>query len=49
MLRHACGYYLAGRREDTRAIEAYFGHRNISHTTRYTALAPDRFKGFFRD
>jgi hypothetical protein len=25
------------------------GHRNIQNTTRYTALAPGRFKGFWRD
>jgi hypothetical protein len=24
-------------------------HRNIQNTTRYTALAPDRFKGFWKD
>jgi hypothetical protein len=24
-------------------------HRNIQNTTRYTALAPDRFKSFWRD
>jgi hypothetical protein len=33
---------------DTRALQAYLGHRNIN-TTRYTALVPDRFKGFWRD
>ena len=49
MLRHATGYYLANRGEDTRSIQAYLGHRNISHTVRYTDMAPDRFKGFWRD
>jgi site-specific recombinase XerD len=34
---------------DTRAIQAYLGHRNVQNTTRYTALAPQRFKEFFRD
>ena len=24
------------------------GHRNIQNTTRYTALAPQRFKEFFK-
>jgi hypothetical protein len=24
-------------------------HRNIQHTVRYTALAPDRFRNFWRD
>jgi integrase len=49
MLRHACGYKLANDGHDTRALQAYLGHRNIQNTTRYTALAQDRFKGFWRD
>jgi integrase len=49
MLRHACGYKLANDGHDTRAIQAYLGHRNIQNTTRYTALAPQRFREFFRD
>src|SRR5262245_60102823 len=32
MLRHACGYALANRGHDTRALQAYLGHRNIQHT-----------------
>jgi site-specific recombinase XerD len=42
-------YKLANDGHDTRAIQAYLGHRNIQNTTRYTALAPQRFKEFFRD
>jgi integrase len=49
MLRHACGYKLANDGHDTRALQAYLGHRNIQNTTRYTALAQDRFKNFWRD
>ena len=49
MLRHACGYALANKGHDTRALQAYLGHRNIQHTVRYSELAPDRFKGFWRD
>lgn len=49
MLRHACGYKLANDGHDTRALQAYLGHRNIRDTTRYTALAQDRFKGFWKD
>jgi hypothetical protein len=30
-------------------MHAYFRHRNIQNTTRYTALAPERFKGFWKD
>jgi type 1 fimbriae regulatory protein FimB/type 1 fimbriae regulatory protein FimE len=49
MLRHATGYKLAADGRDTRSIQAYMGHRNIQNTVRYTALAPDRLKGFWRD
>jgi type 1 fimbriae regulatory protein FimE len=49
MLRHATGYKLANDGHDTRAIQQYLGHRNIQHTTRYTDLAPDRFKDFWQD
>jgi site-specific recombinase XerD len=45
-LRHACGFALANAGHDTRALQAYLGHRNIQHTVRYTELAPDRFKDF---
>ena len=47
MLRHACGFALANAGHDTRAVQAYLGHRNIQHTVRYTELAPDRFKRFW--
>jgi integrase len=49
MLRHACGYALANRGHDTRALQAYLGHRNIAHTVRYTELSPTRFKNFWRE
>ena len=49
MLRHACGFKLANDGVDTRALQAYLGHRNIQNTVRYTALAPNRFKGFWGD
>ena len=48
MLRHACGYKLANDGHDTRALQAYLGHKNIQHTVRYTELSPMRFKGFWR-
>jgi integrase len=48
MLRHACGFALANRGHDTRALQAYLGHKNIQHTVRYTELSPDRFKDFWR-
>ena len=48
MLRHACGFALANKGHDTRALQAYLGHRNIQHTVRYTELSPQRFKDFWR-
>ena len=49
MLRHACGYALVNKGHDTRAIQAWLGHRSITSTAVYTALAPNRFKNFWRD
>jgi type 1 fimbriae regulatory protein FimE len=49
MLRHACGFKLAGEGQDTRAIQQYLGHKNITHTVRYTELSPERFKSFWKD
>ena len=40
MLRHACGFALANKGHDTRALQAYLGHKNIQHTVRYTELSP---------
>jgi site-specific recombinase XerD len=49
MLRHSTGYKLANDGADTRSLAHYLGHRNLQSTARYTALAPNRFKGFWRD
>ena len=48
MLRHARGFKLANDGHDTRALQHYLGHKNIQHTVRYTDMAPDRFKDFWR-
>jgi len=48
MLRHACGFALASKGHDTRALQAYLGHRKILYTVRYTELLPTRFKNFWR-
>jgi site-specific recombinase XerD len=48
-LRHSTGYKLANDGQDTRAIQGYLGHRSIMSTQRYTALASDRFKRFWKD
>jgi type 1 fimbriae regulatory protein FimE len=49
MLRHARGYKLANDGHDTRSLQAYIGHKNIQHTTRYTEMSATRFKDFWRD
>lgn len=49
MLRHACGFYLASKGYDTRAIQAYLGHKNIQHTVRYTEMSAKRFQNFWLD
>jgi len=49
MLRHACGFKLANDGHDTRALQHYLGHKNITHTVRYTELRADRFKNFWTD
>jgi hypothetical protein len=36
---HSCGYKL----------QHYLGHPSIASTVRYTTLAPDRIKGFWKD
>jgi type 1 fimbriae regulatory protein FimB/type 1 fimbriae regulatory protein FimE len=48
MLRHACGFALANKGHDTRALQSYLGHKNIQHTVRYTELSPTRFRDFWR-
>ena len=49
MLRHAWGFALANNGHDTRALQAYLGHKNIQHTVRDTELSPTRFKDFWRE
>ena len=45
MLRHGCGCALANAGHDTRALQAWLGHKNIQHTVRYTELAHLRTSG----
>jgi site-specific recombinase XerD len=49
MLRHACGYALANRGHDTRALQTYLGHKNIQHAVRDTEQSPTRVKKFWRE
>jgi integrase len=46
MLRHACGFKLGNDGHDTRAIQAYLGHRSIMSTVRYTALIAQSVQAF---
>ena len=48
-LRHGCGYRLANDALDTRSIQHYRGHRNITHTVTYTEVSSERFKDFWQD
>jgi hypothetical protein len=41
--------FVANDGHDTRAIQAYLGHRSIMSTVRYTALTSNRFKNFWKD
>lgn len=43
-----CGFAPANKGHDARALQTYFGNRNIQHTVRYTELSPERFKDFWR-
>src|SRR5262249_21643629 len=43
-----CCAMLASDGHDTRALQHYLGHKNIQYTVRYTQMAPDRFKDFWR-
>ena len=46
-LRHSCGFALANKGRDTRLIQDYLGHRNITHTQIYTRTASFRFEGLW--
>src|SRR5262249_55328090 len=48
MLRHGCGYALANAGHDTRALQAWLGHKNIQHTVRSPDLPRARFRFFWR-
>ena len=49
MARHSIGFHYANQGKDTRSLQAYLGHRSINSTVRYTAMSPDRFKGWEKD
>ena len=47
ILRHSCGFALANKGCDTRLVQDYLGHRNITHTQIYTRTAAFRFEGLW--
>ena len=47
MLRHSCGYALAQKGIDTRRIQEWLGHRDIRHTSHYTALSGEALRGIW--
>jgi site-specific recombinase XerD len=49
MLQYSTGYKLANDGHDSRAIQGYLGHRSVVSTQRDMALAPNRFRRFWRD
>jgi site-specific recombinase XerD len=42
ILRHGCGYAPANKGHDTRAIQGWLGHRSITSSAVYIALARNR-------
>ena len=48
MLRNSAGYALAGRGVDTRTLQVFMGHRSISNTTVYTAIADKRIRNIWQ-
>jgi type 1 fimbriae regulatory protein FimB/type 1 fimbriae regulatory protein FimE len=47
-LRHATGYALVNKGIDTRTLQGFMGHAQITNTVRYTALDANRYKGIWR-
>jgi integrase len=45
MLRHACGYDLAGRDGDIHKTSSFLGHKRIDTTMRYRHLDAAQFSG----
>jgi len=44
MLRHAAGYKFANEGKDTRSLQLWLSHHNITHTVRYSQLSDKCFK-----
>ena len=47
MLRHAAGYALAAQGTDTATLQKFMGHRSVSNTVIYTAVADKRIRNIW--
>jgi site-specific recombinase XerD len=47
ILRHSCGFHLAGRGADAFKIAAYLGHKNIQNSLRYVHASAHGFKNLW--
>jgi type 1 fimbriae regulatory protein FimB len=47
ILRHSCGFHLAGRGADAFRIAAYLGHKNIQNSLRYVHASVHGFKNLW--
>ena len=47
MLRHSCGHHLAAKGIDTRRIQDWLGHADISNTMAYTRLQAIHLRGIW--
>jgi len=48
MLRHSCGFALAGKGTDMRIMQDYLGHKDPKHTAHYTRVSGKAFEGLWR-
>src|SRR5262245_37509978 len=46
-IRHSCGYALAKKGTDTRRLQFWLGHSDISNTVIYSQISPERRKGIW--
>jgi type 1 fimbriae regulatory protein FimB len=47
ILRHSCGFHLAGRGADAFRIAAYLGHKNVQNSLRYIHASAHGFKNLW--
>jgi type 1 fimbriae regulatory protein FimB len=47
-LRHSCGYFMADKGVDVRAMQDYLGHREVRHTVHYSRISGRRFEGIWK-